>query len=144
MLVQLKWYDAHGFSLAERDSRRDNLLTKGNEWVEKVHGWVAGRTSRELAQTYGWGKAADLPPQLLVMARHASRFAGETRFDPRAFWTSWHSLTEEMLKPECDGFLTAIDPGRRTGPDADGHAAVTLFELPGMEVEVRTASQRRR
>lgn len=137
VLVQLKWYDAHGFSLAERDSRRDNLLTKGNEWVGKVHGWIDGRTSAELARTYNWGEAAEAPPLLLVMARHASRFAGETRYDPRASWMSWHGLTEQMQKPGCDGFLAAIESGRRLEPSADDPHATVLFELPGMNVEVR-------
>ena len=142
VLVQLKWYDAHGFSLAERDSRRDNLLTKGNEWVEKVHGWVDGRTSAQLARTYSWGQAAEIPPQLLVMARHASRFTGETRYDPRASWMSWHGLTEEMHKPGRDDFVTAIDHGRRRGKGRGGPTGTTLIELPGITVEVRTAKRR--
>jgi hypothetical protein len=141
ILIQLKWYDAHGFSLAERDSRRANLLTKGNEWVEKVHGWIAGRTSAEIAKIYGWGKAADAPPELLVMARHATRFAGESRFDPRASWMSWHALTEEMHKPACEGFVAAVAQGRRRGR-AQGIKGTTLIELPGLSVEVRTIKRR--
>jgi hypothetical protein len=39
------------------------------------------------------------------MARHSSQFAGETRYDTRASWTSWHALTEEMCDPACDGFV---------------------------------------
>jgi len=71
VFVQLKWYDVYGFNLAERNSRRDNLLTKGNEWVAKVHAWIDGRTSAEIAKAYGWGEAGDAAPRILVMAIRA-------------------------------------------------------------------------
>mgnify|MGYP000912425472 CR=1 FL=1 len=93
VFVQMKWYDVYGFSLAERDSRRENLLTKGNEWVDKVHSWIDGRTCAEISKIYGWGDAANSAPELLVLARHSSQFAGETRYDSRASWMSWHALT---------------------------------------------------
>jgi hypothetical protein len=139
IFVQLKWYDVHGFCLAERDSRRENLLTKGNEWVEKVHGWIDGRTSAEISRTYGWGDAAEVAPELLVLARHSARFAGETRYDPRASWTSWHALTEEMLDPSCKGFVAAITRTQNRKPKPANPAGTTIFELPGMIVEVRTS-----
>ncbi len=140
VFVQLKWYDVYGFSLAERDSRRDNLLTKGNEWIERVHGWIDGRTSAEIAQTYGWGPASDSAPRLLVMARHSSRFAGETRYDARALWTSWHALTEEMHDPVCEGFVAAISKAPHLKSDGGSRGDVSCLELPGISVEVRTAS----
>ncbi|HEV2818239.1 MAG TPA: hypothetical protein VGW40_13585 [Allosphingosinicella sp.] len=138
VFVQMKWYDVHGFSLAERDSRRENLLTNGNEWVEKVHGWIDGRSCAEISRTYGWGEAADSSPQLLVMARHSSQFAGETRYDTRASWTSWHALTEEMYDPACDGFVAAIARSRRRKLRRDDPSGTTIIEVPGMTVEVRT------
>jgi len=137
VLVQLKWYDAHGFSLAERDSRRDNLLTAGNAWVEKVHGWVDGRTGAEIAKRYGWGTAAEKPPELLIMARHASRFTGETRFDPRAYWTSWYALYEAFHDPACEGFVEAIAASRHR-ESFGARTGVSSIEMPGMTVEVRT------
>jgi hypothetical protein len=138
--VQLKWYDAHGFSLAERDSRRENLLTKGNEWVDKVHGWINGRTSAEIARAYGWGSAADVAPEILVMARHASRFTGETRYDRRASWISWHALTEEMHDQRCKGFVAAINQKRKRRRKRESFGGTSIFRLPGLEVEVRTSS----
>jgi hypothetical protein len=141
VFVQMKWYDVHGLSLAERDSRRENLLTNGNEWVDKVHGWIAGRTCAEISRTYGWGEAADSAPQLLVMARHASQFAGETRYDARASWTSWHALTEEMQDPACDGFVAAIARDPRRKLRQDDPSGTTIIEVPGMTIEVRAAKQ---
>lgn len=138
LFVQLKWYDVHGFGLAERDSRRDNLLTKGNEWVDKVHGWVNGRSCAEIARIYGWGATAESPPLLLVMARHASKFAGETRYDSRASWTSWYALTEEMHDPACDGLVEAIARTHRRKSGWDDPSGATIIEVPGMTVEVRT------
>lgn len=139
VFVQLKWYDVYGFSLAERGSRRDNLLTKGNEWVERVYGWIDGRTSAEIAKAYGWGPARDSAPRLLVMARHSSRFAGEVRYDARASWTSWHALTEAMHDPACAGFVAAMSQSPKPVQDPDERDDVSRFELPGMSVEVRTA-----
>jgi hypothetical protein len=141
VFVQMKWYDVYGFSLAERDSRRENLLTKGNEWVDKVHGWIDGRTCAEISRTYGWGEAADSAPKLLVMARHSSQFAGETRYDTRASWTSWHALTEEMHDPACDGFVAAIARSRRRKLRRGDPSGTTIIEVPGMTVEVRTTGQ---
>jgi hypothetical protein len=138
VFVQMKWYDVHGFGLAERASRRENLLIKGNEWVDKVHGWIDGRSCAEISRTYGWGGAADSPPQLLVMARHSSQFAGETRYDTRATWTSWHALTEEMYDPACDGFVAAIARSRQRKVRRDDPSGTTIIEIPGMTVEVRT------
>ncbi|WP_194954043.1 hypothetical protein [Sphingopyxis solisilvae] len=138
IFVQMKWYDVHGFSLAERDSRRENLLTKGNEWVDKVHGWIDGRTCAQIAQIYNWGVAADVSPEILVMARHSTRFAGETRYDPRANWTTWHALTEEMHDPACEGFVAGIVRSQNRKPKRQDFSGTTTFELPGMVVEVRT------
>lgn len=138
VFVQMKWYDVHGFNLAERESRRENLLTKGNEWVNKVHGWIDGRSCAEISRIYGWGEAADCPPQLLVMARHSSQFAGETRYDTRASWTSWHALTEQMSDPACDGFVAAVTASRKRNLIRDDPSGPTVIEVPGMTVEVST------
>ncbi|WP_156420561.1 MULTISPECIES: hypothetical protein [unclassified Sphingopyxis] len=139
VFVQLKWYDVYGFSLAERESRRVNLLTKGNEWVAKVHAWIDGRTSAEIAKAYGWGEASDAVPRMLVMARHSSRFAGEGRYDARASWTSWHSLTEAVRDPACEGFVAAMSRPPHCGPSQGNPDGASVFDLPGITVEVRTA-----
>lgn len=139
VLVQLKWYDVYGFSLAERDSRRVNLLTKGNEWVAKVHAWIDGRTSAEIAKAYGWGEAGDAAPHMLVMARHSSRFTGEGRYDARASWTSWHALTEAVRNSAGRGFVAAMSRPPRCGLGEGNFSGASAFDLPGMTVEVRTA-----
>jgi hypothetical protein len=141
VFVQLKWYDVYGFSLAERNSRRENLLISGNEWVEKIHGWIDGRSSAQIAKAYGWGEAGDAAPQLLVLARHSSKFAGEKRYDPRASWTSWDALREELHHSPSEGFLAAIATTRYRQSTQDDANSVSVFELPGMTVEVRIATQ---
>lgn len=138
VFVQLKWHDAYGFGLAERASRQENLLKYGNEWVDKVHSWIAGRTSQEISATYGWGDANEGAPQILVMARHSSQFAGETRYDPRANWISWNSLTEEMHASDCDGFGSAISRAQSRPPQRPDSAGASIIRLPGITVEVRT------
>lgn len=92
VLVQLKWHDAFGFSLPERESRRRNI-TKANEWTERVISWVDGRTSSQLAKALGLdAKASDSPPLLYVVARYAARFTGESGQDPRAYWLGWPEI----------------------------------------------------
>lgn len=87
-LVQLKWPDIYGRSLRERDSRRKNLLS-ANEWVARVHDWVGGRSSRDIASALGLGGGGDAEPLIVVMSRHIARFSGENGYDPRAQWISW-------------------------------------------------------
>lgn len=92
VLVQLKWHDAFGLSLPERESRRRNI-TKANEWTERVISWVDGRTSSQLAKALGLdAKASDSPPLLYVVARYAARFTGESGQDPRASWLGWPEI----------------------------------------------------
>uniref|UniRef100_UPI001EE6AAE0 hypothetical protein n=1 Tax=Pseudomonas aeruginosa TaxID=287 RepID=UPI001EE6AAE0 len=92
VLVQLKWHDAFGLSLTERESRRRNI-TKANEWTERVISWVDGRTSSQLAKALGLdAKASDSPPLLYVVARYAARFTGESGQDPRASWLGWPEI----------------------------------------------------
>src|SRR5580658_6221203 len=88
-LLQLKWHDVFGRSLAERESRRRNLL-EANRWVERVHSWVSGRSSAEVLRALGIpSEGSARPPMLIVVARYLATFAGVEGQDPHATWLSW-------------------------------------------------------
>jgi len=109
VLVQLKWHDAFGFSLPERESRRRNI-TKANEWTERVISWVEGRTSSQLAKALGLdAKASDSPPLLYVVARYAARFTGESGQDPRASWLGWPEILH-VLHDNPGGDILSLIP----------------------------------
>lgn len=132
VLVQLKWPDIYGRSLAERDSRRLNLL-KANDWVDKVHGWIAGRTADEVAQALGLGRGNPRPPILLVIARHTAQFSRERGFDPRARWISWPSLVGAYKASQKAGLVSAL----RRPKTPNIKPSVSVHDLPGLKVEVR-------
>lgn len=104
-LVQLKWHDVFGLSLAERESRRRNIV-KANEWVDRVMLWVDNRSCQDLLNAFGLGgKAAERPPLLYVLARYAARFSGDHVQDSRAFWLGWPEM-----KMATNGGLCGISP----------------------------------
>lgn len=89
VLVQLKWHDVFGYSLAERESRRKNIA-KANEWTDRVTSWVAGRSSADISQALGINvETSTNPPLLFVLARYIARFSGEINQDRRAAWMGW-------------------------------------------------------
>ena len=132
VLVQLKWPDIYGRSLSERNSRRLNLL-KANDWVDKVHGWIAGRSADEVAQALGLGRANPRPPVLLVMARHTAQFSRERGFDHRARWISWPSFVAAYKASQKTGLVSAL----RHPKAPKLKPSVSVHELPGLKVEVR-------
>ncbi|WP_157019468.1 hypothetical protein [Mesorhizobium xinjiangense] len=135
-LVQLKWPDIHGRSLAERNSRRVNLL-KANEWVSRVFEWIDGRSSGEISTALGLGPSGSAPPILLVLARHAALFSGETGYDLRAHWESWPRLVQRYRNnPETD-ILEVLARSRRGSKSRRRTTSIDVHELPGLTVEVR-------
>lgn len=88
-LVQLKWHDIYGLSLRERESRRRNIL-KANDWVERVAGWIDGKSANEVASALGLKtQVSTRPPILYVLARYNARFSGDHIHDGRAIWMGW-------------------------------------------------------
>ncbi|MBK5551854.1 hypothetical protein JFU49_16455 [Pseudomonas sp. TH03] len=92
-LVQLKWHDVFGRSLSQRESRRRNILT-ANIWVERVHSWINGRSSKDILLQLGISNvtASTNPPNLYVIARYTARFSGELSQDKRSAWIGWHEI----------------------------------------------------
>lgn len=139
-LVQLKWHDVFGFSLAERESRRRNLA-KANEWTARVAGWVGGRTSRDvLAQLGIHEPALDRPPVLFVLARYAGRFAGEKGQDERACWLGWaemqHALADDEVASDPLMLIPSHVVRHQQGFESQTTEDVT-FEFPGLEVVLK-------
>lgn len=136
-LVQLKWHDIFGFSLAERESRRRNMA-KANGWTARVADWVDGRSSRDvLAQLGVDAVASDRPPVLFVLARYAARFAGDDGQDERACWLGWPEMQHAMADDEV-----AVDPLMRIPAEVlrnqeayeSQETQDVTFQFPGLEV----------
>ncbi|MBQ1763891.1 MAG: hypothetical protein IIZ92_13430 [Aquincola sp.] len=122
-LVQLKWHDVFGHSLAERESRRRNLL-QANEWVDRVSTWIGGRDSRAVADELGLqGATSSAPPALFVIARYTARFSGERNQDPRAAWLGWSEILH----------------GLESGAEAD-----PLADIPRLVAEMQESFDRRK
>lgn len=140
-LVQLKWPDIYGRSLAERNSRRINLL-KANEWVGRVHDWIADRSAADIARVLGLGEAGSQRPGILVIARHAARFSGEVGYDQRAHWISWPRLVRLRTRfPEREMSSLLADEGQQPKHSSARvrKGATTSHRLPGLKVEVRVS-----
>jgi len=107
-LVQLKWQDPFGTSVRERRNRLSNFLDRGNDWVQRVSEWVAGRGSRELAKVLSlrdWENVGAAPPRLFVVARNQANFTTRQIYDPRAAWCSWL----EIIRLASESKLFSID-----------------------------------
>ncbi|WP_313213275.1 hypothetical protein [Stenotrophomonas acidaminiphila] len=91
-LVQLKWHDPYGRSIAERESRRKNLA-RASKWVENVERWVGGRTCAEISAELCLPiSASQHQPEILVVARYAAQFVKDDRKSEGATWISWPEL----------------------------------------------------
>lgn len=136
-LLQLKWHDIFGFSLAERESRRRNLA-KANEWTARVAGWVGGRSSRDVLAQLGVDEPASArPPVLFVLARYAARFAGGDDQDDRACWLGWPEMRHAMADDEVATDPLMLIPGQVMRRQRGFESLTTedvRFEFPGLEV----------
>lgn len=140
-VVQLKWPDIYGRSLSERNSRRINLL-KANEWVGRVHDWIADRSAADVARVLGLGEAGSQRPDILVIARHTARFSGEVGYDQRAHWISWPRLAQLRARfPERDMSCLLADEGQQTknSPARVRKGFTATHRLPGLKVDVRVS-----
>jgi hypothetical protein len=134
-LVQLKWPDIYGRSLAERESRRSNLA-KANDWVARVHSWISGRTSAEVCKALQLPCGGDRPVSLLVLSRHVADFVGATEFDHRAIWTSWPRLAKTVSERGDASFLKTLPLRTASLRQRRPNAVVNEYRFPGLIVEV--------
>jgi hypothetical protein len=125
-LVQLKWFDIYGLSPRERESRRLNLL-KANEWVDRVFGWIAGRSARQVAKVFGMpDKASELkPPILMVIPRYAARFSLNDGLDDRAAWVAWPEVARMRIEKK-----QTADPLEELGREFKGGGSLAAHHRP--------------
>ncbi|MES2973481.1 MAG: hypothetical protein V4757_07720 [Pseudomonadota bacterium] len=137
-LVQLKWHDVFGRSLAERESRRRNI-EKANEWVGKVSDWIDGRSSADVAKGLGLtGLGASDRPLIYVLARYNARFSGETNQDKRAEWLGWHEMLASYRGDEENPLVVVpkkiSERQQKLGADLSSNS---IFQFSGCEIELR-------
>ena len=141
-LVQLKWPDIFGLSPKERESRRRNLLN-ANEWVERVHSWINGRSAAEVGKALGNGLDASAgSPLLVVMPRYNARFALNTGLDDRAAWVSWPEVVRLRSEERnlTDPLKTLAARFRAGGAlESPGPIPDVVYNLHGLDVRLSAA-----
>lgn len=136
ILIQLKWPDIYSRSLAQRNSRRLNLL-KANDWVDRVHEWVACRSSHTIATELGIKGGGSASPAIYVISRHIAKFSGETAYNPLATWLSWPSLMNSQTSNDDSRPSLANSQNQETKrPNSLAGLQTNYYELPGLTVEV--------
>lgn len=139
-LFQLKWQDTFENGLAERESRRRNLLKEGNGWVSIVSGIFDGATPAGTAVRLGVpASIADKVREmrLFVLTRNAAQFSGPAEQDRRAAWLSWYDLVRrcEAARRDRDPFSKIWCAARLKPHPLRGRDGVDTFEIDGFRVE---------
>jgi hypothetical protein len=103
-LFQLKWQDAFGNSMAERASKKANLLDGGNMWVDRTTAWLQDNGLAESARALGLaGYGVELKDiRLFVIARNAAHFSGDGNPHPEAAWGMWLQVLR-LCSEGCGG-----------------------------------------
>jgi hypothetical protein len=144
-LVQLKWHDIFGFSLAERESRKRNI-GKANEWTAKVLEWVGGRSSQEILKQLQIDLAvSDRPPVIYVIARYMARFSGDEDQDTRAHWMGWPEVQSALLATAVEADPLALIPQHVAHQEkryGSPEFVDMKFQFPGLEVDLKMYASR--
>ncbi|MBO9460674.1 hypothetical protein [Labrenzia sp. R5_0] len=96
-LFQLKWQHPVGIDNRARRSAGKNLLSQGNDWVERVMGWISRNGVDELAKRAGIAIKPDIKVRLFVIGRYNAYFTGFSDRDERATWADWNHLMKARL-----------------------------------------------
>ena len=89
-LFQLKWQHPVGMDNRARRSAGKNLLDQGNDWVERVSGWLGKYGIAELSKRAGIIVKPDVDVKLFVIGRYNAYFTGFSERDARAVWSDWN------------------------------------------------------
>ncbi len=96
-LFQLKWQQPVGIDNRARRSAGKNLLSQGNDWIDRVTGWIKRNGVDELARRAGIEIKPDVKVELLVIGRYNGYFTGFSDRDERATWADWNHLMKVRL-----------------------------------------------
>jgi len=91
-LIQLKWFAIYE-DFDERENQYEKLREKGNEWIEKVQGWVDRTHPVNVLKHVGLESVSINPEtlqiRLIMLNRGWTRFSGKEMFGTKAAWVSW-------------------------------------------------------
>jgi len=97
-IFQLKWQHPVGMGGRARRSAGKNLLSQGNDWIEKVLAWLERYGVAELSQRIGISFHTDVKVELFVIGRYNAHFTGFSDGDQRATWADWNHLMRARLE----------------------------------------------
>ena len=112
-LFQLKWQDPFCGSMRERESRKQKILGKGNEWVAKVFSWAGTHEMFQTLTSLGLNEK-DVEEykqvKVFVLGRNFSQFSGSFQTDSRAAWGHWSQVQRhlETIPPDAPNPLEAL------------------------------------
>jgi hypothetical protein len=135
-IFQLKWQDAFGGSMRERESRKRNFLQGGNAWVEKVISWhEEGRMPGVLASL---GMPSEMAKEIesirvFVLGRTFSHFSGEYPIDSRAAWGNWFQVLR-LFDKKVDSASPITSLYELLIADSPVHRTSKPFQLQGIKV----------
>jgi hypothetical protein len=109
-IFQLKWQHPVGMDNRARRSAGKNLLDQGNDWVERVLGWLGRYGVTELTKRAGIAVKPDVGVNLFVIGRYNAYFSGFSNRDTRAVWSDWnHFMKVRVENPRTSiGELASI------------------------------------
>ena len=140
---QLKWQDTFQNGLAERESRRRNLIKEGNAWIGVLSDYCAGCNPNAAAARLGvpTAEAKDVRAfRPFVLTRNSAQFSGPQEQDRAAAWLSWFDLLQR-----CHGVRQKTDPlskiwrAARRKRSSPVTSDLGMFEIDGIRVEIAQA-----
>lgn len=122
-IFQLKWQQPVGIDNRARRSAGKNLVSQGNDWIDRVTRWLDTFGINELAQRAGIQVKPDAKVRLLVVARYNAHFSGYSDYDERATWVDWNHLMKlRLAQPSssvselCQALRTEVDKASTSYP----------------------------
>lgn len=97
-LFQLKWQHPVGMDSRARRSAGKNLLEQGNDWIERVSGWLDKYGVAELGKRANIALKPDVDVKLFVIGRYNAYFTGFSERDARAVWSDWNHFMKVRIE----------------------------------------------
>jgi hypothetical protein len=97
-IFQLKWQQPVGIDNRARRSAGRNFVSQGNDWIQRVTGWLDDFGSDELAKRANIEILSGVRIELFVIARYNAYFTGFSNRDARATWADWNHLMKARVE----------------------------------------------